>query len=120
MEHATVCVIVPAKARSTRIPGKNLKLLAGKPLLAYILETAKSAQGIDRLIVTTESEEIADVARGCGADVPFMRPATLTSDETTSQEVLKHAIGELKRGGYEPDYVMLLYPTSPLLKKERI
>jgi CMP-N,N'-diacetyllegionaminic acid synthase len=115
-----ICVIIPAKAVSKRIPGKNLKLLAGKPMLAYILETAKSAKGIDRVIVSTESEEVKKVAEQYGAEVPFVRPLKLTEDETTTQEVLVHAILELEKEGYKPDYVLLLYPTSPLLKRERI
>lgn len=117
----TVCAIIPAKGRSTRIPGKNLKLLAGKPMLAYILETAKTIPGIDRVIVSTDSEEVKQVAERYGADVPFIRPDDLTKDGVTTQEVLSHALSWLQEHeSYEPDYVLLLYPTSPLLKRERI
>lgn len=115
-----VCAIIPAKAISKRLPGKNLKDLAGKPMLAYILESAKAAAGIDRVIVTTESEEIKKVAEQYGAEVPFLRPVELTEDTVTSQQVLVHALEELEKQEYRPDYVLLLYPTSPLLKKERI
>ena len=121
MKKHSVLVIIPAKARSTRIPGKNLKDLCGKPMMAYIIETAKSARGVDRVIVTTESDEIKKVAERYGAEVPFIRPQELTSDAATSQEVLVHALDELKaREGYEPEYVLLLYPTSPLLSRERV
>jgi CMP-N,N'-diacetyllegionaminic acid synthase len=117
----TICAIIPAKGRSTRVPGKNLKDLCGKPMLAYILETAKSATGVDRVIVSTDSEEVKKVAEQYGADVPFIRPASLTEDQVTTREVLQHALDELARiEGYVPDYVLLLYPTSPLLRKERI
>ncbi|MDO8561486.1 MAG: acylneuraminate cytidylyltransferase family protein [bacterium] len=121
MKKHSVLVVIPAKARSTRIPGKNLKDLCGKPMMAYIIETAKSARGVDRVVVTTESEEIKRVAEQYGAEVPFIRPQELTADTATSQEVLVHALDALKaQEGYEPDYVLLLYPTSPLLSRERI
>lgn len=121
MNEPKICAIIPAKGRSTRIPGKNLKLLAGKPLIAYILETAKGVKGIDRVIVSTDSEEVRDVARRYGAEVPFIRPKELTADEVTTREVLQHTIIWLQDNEeYSPDYVLLLYPTSPLLKRDRI
>jgi CMP-N-acetylneuraminic acid synthetase len=114
-----IIAIIPAKATSKRVPGKNLKLLAGKPLLAHIIETSKRVKAIDRVIVSTESDEIGNVARAYGADV-IERPLALTKDDTTTHEVLVHAIQELERQGEKPDYILLLYPTSPLLQKERI
>lgn len=121
MNKPSVFVVIPAKARSTRIPGKNLKDLCGKPMMAYIIETAKSARGVDRVIVTTESEEIKKVAERYGAEVPFIRPAELASDTATSQEVLVHALDAFRtQEGHEPEYVLLLYPTSPLLSRERV
>ncbi len=117
----TILAIIPAKERSTRLPGKNLKDLCGKPMLAYPIEAAKGAKGVSRVIVSTDSERIKQVAEQYGAEVPFMRPAELTEDSTTSQEVLVHALDALKaQEGYEPEYVLLLYPTSPLLSRERI
>lgn len=116
-----VLVIIPVKERSTRLPGKNLKDLCGKPMMAYPIEAAKGAKGVSRVVVTTESEKIKKIAEQYGADVPFIRPIELTEDAVTSQEVLVHALDELKKlEGYEPDYVLLLYPTSPLLSRERI
>ena len=116
-----VCVIIMVKERSTRLPGKNLKDLCGKPMMAYPILAAKGAKGVDRVIVTTESEKIKEVALKYGAEVPFLRPVELTLDDVTSQQVLAHAIDELKRiENYEPDYVLGLYPTSPLLSRERI
>lgn len=121
MNTPTVCVIIPVKERSTRLPGKNLKDLCGKPMMAYPIEAAKGAKGVSRVVVTTESEKVKEIAKKYGADVPFMRPMELTEDAVTSQQVLVHALEEMKRlEGYEPDYVMMLYPTSPLLSRERI
>ena len=117
----TVLVVIPAKERSTRLPGKNLKDLCGKPMMAYPILAAKAARGVGRVVVTTESEKIKEIALRYGADVPFLRPVELTLDAVTSQQVLVHALDELKRvDGYEPDYVLLLYPTSPLLSSARI
>ena len=121
MDMPTVAVIIPVKARSTRLPGKNLKDLCGKPMMAYPILAAIGARGVSRVVVSTESDEVKKIALQYGAEVPFMRPAALTGDAVTSQEVLVHALDELKKlDGYEPDYVLLLYPTSPLLSRERI
>lgn len=123
--YKTIAIIIPAKGVSKRIPGKNLKLMAGRPLLAYILETALKAKrtikAVDRVIVSTESAKVAAVARRSGAEVPFIRPKQLTNDRATTLEVLQHALAELAdKENYVPDYVLLLYPTSPLLKLDRI
>lgn len=116
-----IIAIIPAKGISKRIPGKNIKNLVGKPMIAYILETAKQAKGIDRVIVSTDSEEVANIARQYGAEVPFIRPVELTADDVTTREVLAHAINWLEEHeNYAPDYVLLLYPTSPLLKTKRV
>ena len=121
MSIPTVAVIIPVKARSTRLPGKNLKDLCGKPMMAYPILAAIGARGVSRVVVSTESDEVKKIALQYGAEVPFMRPDALTGDAVTSQEVLVHALDELKKlDGYEPDYVLLLYPTSPLLSRERI
>lgn len=117
----TIWAIIPAKGRSTRVPGKNLKDLCGKPMLAYILETARDARGIDRVIVTTDSEEVQKVAVEYGVESPFIRPEELTADDVTTREVLQHTLDWYEDNHDErPDYVLLLYPTSPLLKKERV
>jgi len=120
-EKKSILAIIPAKGTSKRIPGKNLKDLAGKPMVAYILETAKRVEGIDRIVVSTDSEEVKRVAEKYGAEVPFIRPKELTVDDVTTREVLEHAVTWLEEHErYVPDYVLLLYPTSPLLKRERI
>lgn len=115
-----VLVIIPVKERSTRLPGKNLKDLCGKPMMAYPVLAAKAARGVDRVVVTTESENIKKIAEQYGAEVPFLRPQALTEDAVTSQEVVVHTLDELRLQGYEPDYILLLYPTSPLLSTKRI
>jgi CMP-N,N'-diacetyllegionaminic acid synthase len=121
METPRVLCVVPAKAVSKRLPGKNLKMLAGKPLIAHILDNVNGAAGVDRVVVSTDSEEIKQVALEHGAEVPFMRPVELTTDETIAREVLQHALDWLKQHeSYEPDYVLLVYPTSPLLSRARI
>jgi len=116
-----IIAIIPAKSVSKRIPKKNIKNLAGKPMIAYIIETALKVKLLDRVIVSTESKEIASIAKKYGAEVPFLRPKKLTRDEVPVLSVLQHVLKELeKRENYIPDYVLLLYPTSPLLKSERI
>lgn len=119
-----ILTIIPAKGVSKRIPQKNIKPLGGKPMMAYIIETAVSLKNegyIDRVIVSTDSRKVAKIARQFGAETPFIRPEHLTKDDVTTREVLCHALVELReKESYIPDYVLLLYPTSPLLKKERV
>src|SRR3989344_3063519 len=121
MKKPSICCIIPAKGISKRIPGKNLKDLCGKPMIAYILETAKSVPGIERIIVSTDSQEIQQVAERYGAEAPFIRPTELTEDHVPTREVLQHALEWMEEHEqYVPDYTLLLYPTSPLLRRERI
>jgi len=117
----TCLAIIPARGGSRGIPRKNLRPLCGKPLIAHIIGAARASGVLDRVIVSTEDPDIASVAREEGAEVPFSRPANLARDETPTLPVLRHAIGFLEEAeGYRPDYVVLLYPTSPLLRPERI
>lgn len=107
--------IIPARGGSKGIPRKNIRLLAGKPLIAWTIEEAKKSNYINRLIVSTDDPEIAEVARSYGAEVPFFRPAEISQDLSKDIEWLKHAIDFLKRSeNYEPDMVVRLPPTSPL------
>lgn len=97
------------------MPGKNIKPLLGKPLLAYSIEAAQSSGVFDRLIVSTEDEKIAEVARQYDCEVPFMRPKELAQDNTPHLPVIQHDVKWLKDNeNYHPDYVMVLQPTSPL------
>lgn len=117
----TVCAIVPARGGSKRIPQKNIKLLAGKPLIAYTLEEAKKSKYIDRIVVSTDHEAVAGVAGQWGAETPFLRPAELAADDATDLQVFTHALEWLEQHEYyRPDVVVQLRPTSPLRTAEHI
>ena len=105
-----VLALISARGGSKGISRKNIKPLAGKPLIAWTIEAARQAHGIDRLIVSTEDEEIAEVARQYGAEVPFMRPASLAADDTPGIAPVLHAMAQLP--GF--DWILVLQPTSPL------
>lgn len=96
------------------MPRKNLVPLAGKPLIQYTIEAARSAPCLDRIIVSTDDEEIAITARALGSEVPFLRPVRLAADETPIIDVLKHFVDWLAESGTLPDLLVLLQPTSPL------
>lgn len=116
-----ILVIIPARGGSKSIPKKNIKMLGGKPLIAYPIELAKSVPEIDRVVVSTDSEEIAAVARTYGAEVPFLRPAELAEDQTPTLPVLQHCVKFLEeREGYKPDIIIHLFATNPFLKKETV
>ncbi len=105
--------VITARGGSKGIPGKNLKLLAGRPLLDYSIDAANDTP-LDRLILSTEDKKIADAARALGCEVPFMRPAELARDETPHLPVIQHAVRWLEERVYRPDAIMILQPTSPL------
>ena len=107
--------IITARGGSKGIPGKNIKLLAGKPLIAYTIEAAQKSGVFDRLIVSTDCPMIAHIAKRYGCEAPFLRPQELAESTTASLPVIQHAVAWLKEHeGYEPEYVMILQPTSPL------
>lgn len=107
--------IITARGGSKGIPGKNLKLLAGRPLLAYTVESARACPALDRVILSTEDEDIAATGRSLGIEVPFIRPAELSRDDTPHLPVIQHAAAWLREHeGYQPDAVLVLQPTSPL------
>jgi len=107
--------VITARGGSKGIPGKNIKLLDGKPLIAYTIEAARASRFLTRCIVSTDYEEIANVSKKYGADVPFLRPAELSQDKSTSMVVVQHALRWLKENQAEDyDYLMILQPTSPL------
>lgn len=113
--------IIPARGGSKGIPGKNIKLLAGKPLIAWTIAAALESKLIDRIIVSTDDEEIASVARAHGAEVPFMRPKEISGDLATDVEFIEHALLHLKvNEEFEPHIVLRLPPTSPLRTGEHI
>jgi N-acylneuraminate cytidylyltransferase len=112
--------LIPARGGSKGIPGKNIRLLNGKPLLSYTVQAAKESGLIDRLILTTDSEEIATVGRDLGIEVPFIRPAHLAQDDTPMLPVIEHALQFVEVEGWLPDIILLLQPTAPLRKAEHI
>ncbi len=112
---AEILIIIPARGGSKGIPRKNIKLLNGKPLIAYTIEGALESKFRARVIVSTEDEEIKEVSIKYGAEVPFLRPEELSRDTTPGMEPILHAIDYLQESeGYKPDYVMCLQCTSPL------
>jgi len=107
--------IIPARGGSKGIPGKNIKMIAGKPLIEWTIEAAKKSKLLTRVIVSTDDEKIAEVAKQYGAEVPFLRPKDIAQDLSTDVEFLIHALDWLKANeGYEPEIVVRLPPTSPL------
>lgn len=116
-ENRKILAVITARAGSKRLPNKNILNLAGKPLIAWTIEAAAESKYIDKLIVSTDSEEIKEVSLKYGAEVPFMRPAELATDTTDSMVVLNHAIDYFKE---QFDYILLLQPTSPLRTVEDI
>jgi CMP-N,N'-diacetyllegionaminic acid synthase len=110
IEGKKVLAIIPARGGSKGVPGKNIRIVSGKPLIAYSIEQASLSLYIDRAIVSTDDLEIFSVARSWGGDVPFVRPASLARDESESITTVLHALMEIP--GY--DLVVLLQPTSPL------
>ena len=106
--------IIPARGGSKGVPNKNIKDIAGKPLIAWTIEQAVSSKKIDRVIVSTDCSEIAKIAVKWGAQVPFMRPGELANDTAATEPSLMHAVDWLKENeGYEADAVVLLQATSP-------
>jgi CMP-N,N'-diacetyllegionaminic acid synthase len=117
----TTLALVPARGGSKSIPLKNIKLLAGRPLLEYGLHAITDSGVVDRTVVTTDHEQIAEVARMAGADVPFMRPGDLAGDDTPTIPVIAHALSWLdEHEGYRPECVLLVQPTEPFVRPEQI
>jgi len=106
----SVLAIVPARGGSKGLPGKNIRPAAGRPLLDYTVAAARASACIDRVVLSSDDEEIMRVARACGCEVPFRRPRELATDEAASIDVVLHALDQLP----PHDLVVLLQPTSPL------
>lgn len=117
----TVLAIIPARCGSKGLPGKNIKELCGKPLIAWSIEQAKNCDNIDRVVVSTDDRNIAEVAKKYGAEVPFTRPAELSNDTAPTINVIFHTIDWFREHqDYRPEYILLLQPTSPLRAVEDI
>ena len=110
--------VIPARGGSKRIPRKNIKLFAGKPIIGYSIEAAKRCGLFDLILVSTDDDEIAAVAQGFGAEVPFLRPRALADDFTGTNAVVKHAITWLAAEGHEVDFACCIYATAPFLQPE--
>lgn len=115
-----ILAIIPARAGSKRLPGKNSKPLYGKPLVQWTIEAAQQCQNIDEIVVSTDSETIAEIAEKCGVPVPFLRPEDISGDTATAIDVVKHTVDYYQQLGRSFDYVLWLQPTSPLRTSENI
>jgi len=106
--------LIPARGGSKGLPGKNIRSLNKKPLIAWSIEQAKRSKYVDDVVVSTDDKRIANCSKRFGATVPFMRPAKYSTDKSKSIDVIIHALEFFKRHGIEYDYLVLLEPTSPL------
>lgn len=110
-----ILALIPARGGSKNPPGKNILPFRGKPLVVHSIEQGLRAKHVDRVIVSTDSERIAEISRQAGAEVPFLRPTEFAQDHSTDLEVFRHALGWLaEHEGYRPDIIVHLRPTSPL------
>ena len=116
----TNIAIIPARGASKRISNKNIKLFCGKPIIAYSIEAAQQSGVFETVLVSTDDENIAEIARQYGAEVPFMRPGYLADDYTGTTNVIVHAISEWQKMGNEVDLACCIYATAPFLQKQYI
>ncbi len=110
----TLVAFIPARGGSKGIPFKNVKGIAGKPLIAWSIEHALKAKQVDRVIVSTDCEKIAEIARNYGAEVPFLRPSSISGDTASTESAMLHCCDYLEASGELPEYFMLLQATSPI------
>lgn len=115
----TLCLI-NARSGSKGVPRKNIKPLNGKPLIAYSIETALKSRRIGRVVVSTDSQNIADVAKAYGAETPFLRPPELATDTAKQIDAMIHAVAALEQAGDRYDYICILQPTCPLRSAEDV
>ncbi|WP_143315073.1 acylneuraminate cytidylyltransferase family protein [Clostridium sp. HBUAS56017] len=115
-----ILAIIPARSGSKGLRNKNIKLLNGKPLMAYTIEAAKKSNIFDKIVVSTDSEEYADIAKSYGASIPFIRPQFLSGDEVSTEDVIVNLLSYYESIGEKFQYFMLLQPTSPLRSSKDI
>jgi N-acylneuraminate cytidylyltransferase len=115
-----ILAVIPARGGSKRIPRKNIRPFCGKPIIAYSIEAARAAGLFDHVVVSTDDEEIADVARRFGAEVPFLRPRELADDHTGVVRVVRHAIEWFDKRGEPVQYACCVYATAPFITPEQI
>ncbi|MDX2320732.1 MAG: pseudaminic acid cytidylyltransferase [Moritella sp.] len=107
--------MIPARGGSKRIPRKNIKLFHGKPMIAYSIEAAQKSGCFDKIIVSTDDQEIADVALAYGAEVPFLRPANISDDHATTMDVIQHTIQWFESQSMAVDLLCCIYATAPFI-----
>ena len=112
--------IITARGGSKRIPGKNIKPFLGKPIIAYSIEAALKSGLFDEVMVSTDSEEIADIARAYGANVPFMRSEATSNDYAGTGDVLREVLSEYEKRGQVFDRMCCIYPTAPFVTAEKL
>ncbi|WP_350642722.1 pseudaminic acid cytidylyltransferase [Psychrobacter sp. HY3-MNA-CIBAN-0198] len=110
-----IIAVIPARGGSKRIPRKNIKSFKGKPIIAWSIDIAKKTKIFDKIIVSTDDPEIAEIARLYGAEVPFIRPREISDDLSTTVPVISHAVSEMQNLGFKVDYACCLYPCSPFI-----
>lgn len=110
MREADALAVIPARGGSKRIPRKNVRSLSGRPLIAWAIDIALSSGAFERVVVSTDDDEIADVARSAGAEVPFIRPLALSDDYATTGAVMSHAVTAMRQAGFTGDHVCCIYP----------
>lgn len=115
-----ILAIVPARGGSKGLPGKNIRPLLGKPLIGWSIERAQQSKYVDEIYISTDSQEIAEVAESFGVSVPELRPAYLASDTASSMDFIEYTINRMEEQGNHFDYLILLEPTSPLRDAEDI
>lgn len=115
-----IIAMIPARGGSKRIPRKNIKTFCGKPMLSYSIDAAKACGIFDDIIVSTDDAEIAEVARACGASVPFMRPSKFADDYTGTRAVTNHAILSYEESIAKPEYCCCIYATAPFVQPEHL
>lgn len=108
-----ILCLIPARGGSKRLPGKNIMLLGGRPLISYAIDAAKGSKYVDRTVVSTDDEAIARIAKECGAEIPFLRPAELSTDTSPVVLALQHAVTYFEGQDEQIDFVVLIQPTVP-------
>ena len=109
-----VIAIIPARSGSKGVPNKNIRMLGGYPLIAWSISAAKKTRLINEVVVSTDSEEYAQIANNYGASVPFLRPVSLSKDDSSDLSCIQHALGEIRNINGRPDIIVHLRPTTPL------
>jgi N-acylneuraminate cytidylyltransferase len=112
--------IITARGGSKRIPRKNIRPFLGRPIIGYSIEAALQSELFDEVMVSTDDDEIAEIARGCGAEVPFRRSGEMSNDYATTADVLREVLGEYGHQGRSFDHACCIYPTAPFVTAERL